>query len=301
MADFEVLLPLDGSPLAEHSLAFLPALARGGRVRARLLAVVDETHDSHDLREIEAGEHERHAMTAYLRDIQEKLEKQPGVSTEIEVKAGVPAEIILERAEALSPDLLIISTHGRSGVARWRRGSVADKVIRGVTCSILVVGPKAAEEGDWLETESTPAFDNILVPLDGSPLAEQALPIAQSFASSFEAKLHLFRAVPIPSSGVGIGFELGQIMDEIEEAAQTYLDEAAQKVQAPGGVVARIQIGTPTLLLEDYIANQSVDLVVMTSHGRSGLVRAALGSMTDRLLGNGTAPILVVRSSDSAN
>lgn len=303
MADYTVLIPLDGSALAEHSLSYLHALANLGTVHVHLVGAVDEAHDAHVLSSGESSERERNAMAAYLRGISDEISKHLGMSTEVEVKSGIPAEVILARAAALNPDLIVISTHGRSGIARWRRGSVADKVIRGTESSVLVVGPKTILQGSWLQDEAVPTFNAVLVPLDGSALSEQALPLATSIATKCQSAVHLVRSVSVPVSDTsGLDYDTdGQVILQLEDAANAYLSEIAAKIKGTAGVMTKAYIGTTERVLEDYISAQSIDLVVMTSHGRSGLVRAALGSVTDRLLGNGAAPVLVVRAGEQAS
>lgn len=302
MAGFKVLITLDGSPLAEHSLTYLPALARLDGVTFQLLSVVDKTEEIHSLSLAEVEKRERNVLTTYLHETASDIEKHYGIKAEIEVAVGVPAEVIQRHAAELSPDLLVISTHGRSGISRWRRGSVAAKVLHGATCPVLIVGPKAVEQGAWREATAVTAFNTILVPLDGSELPEPALSTAASLAHQFGSKVHLVRAVQIRllDDGVAAAGSV-EIISQLEQGAASYLLTARDKLHVAGEVVTEVRIGAAATVLEEYISNEEIDLVVMTSHGRSGLVRAALGSVTDRLTGNGTAPVLVVRAGDQSD
>ena len=141
-----------------------------------------------------------------------------------------------------------------------------------------------------------PVFQSILVPLDGSELAEEALPEAQRFAQAFGARLHVVTAVSVNVVGpneawAGIST---QLMDSFVEDARRYLEDV--KIRTPGlaGASFEVRIGAAAAVLSDYIAEQEIDLVIMTSHGRGGVLRTALGSTTDRMLG-GPAPVLIVR------
>ena len=297
MSEFKVLVPLDGSRLAENSLVYLDALRSLGESRVLLVSVVDEAEDFRSLTHEQALERESNLLGTYLREVASDLERYLGIEVETKVLTGTPAESLLAEAYTLEPDLLVISTHGRTGITRWRLGSVADKLVRGAPCNTLVVGPKAAERSAWLEARILEPFRSILVPLDGSELAEQALTVAKSFADCFGSTLHLVRVVGIPAAGDGFGGEYSytpQLIESLVEGAKTYL----------GGVAAtlgdyRVETETPlgyaALQLEEYIAAKDIDLVIMTSHGRGGFVRATLGSVTDRMLG-GKAPVLVVRA-----
>jgi nucleotide-binding universal stress UspA family protein len=295
MADYRVLVPLDGSRLAENSLVYLDALRGLGESEVLLLSVVDEAEDFHSLRPEEAREREANLLSTYLREVAADVEEHLGISVETKVVTGSPAACVLEEATGYSPDLLVISTHGRSGISRWRLGSVADKVIRGASCNTLVVGPKASERTVWLDARIMEAFKAILVPLDGSSLAEETLPVAATFAESFGSSIHLVRVVPIPTvaDGVGEGAYMPDLLNTLVESAQAYLENAADRLGRQD-VITSALVGSAAAQLEEYAKESGIDLVIMTSHGRSGFVRTALGSVTDRMLG-GPAPVLVVR------
>ena len=300
MADYKVLVPLDGSRLAEHSLVFLDALRSIGQSQVLLLGVVDESEDFHSLTPAEASDRESNLLSTYLRKVSADVQEHLGIEVETKVLRGVPVAKILEEANGFSPDLLVISTHGRSGVTRWRFGSVADKVIRGAVCDTLVVGPEASEGKARTEASPKDAFKSILVPLDGSTLAEAALAKAKSFAEAFGSSVHLVRAVPIPTSVGGFPGETAfvpNLLEQLEEGAQAYLKELTSGWALEVELKTQVIIGTAAPVLEEYVRRQGIDLVIMTSHGRSGIARTALVRFTDRMLG-GTAPVLVVRAGD---
>jgi nucleotide-binding universal stress UspA family protein len=296
MADYTMLIPLDGSPLAEHSLAYLPALSRLGDVEVHLLSVLDTTEEIHDLSSSDVVERERNVLTAYLHEIAAGIELLHGIKPHTETGVGVPGEVIQKRIDELAPDLLVISTHGRSGVSRWRRGSVAARLLHGSTCPVLLVGPHAAEHGDWREGQAVEAFGSILVPLDGSDLAEHALSTAAAIAQEFGSDIHLVRCVRHPVPGdPATAHGTAEIAHRLQQGATSYLAKIAGRLHGGGEVLTAVRMGQPDVELEEYITAQKIDLVVMTSHGRSGIVRAAMGSVTDRLTGIGRAPVLVVR------
>lgn len=292
-----VLIPLDGSRLAERSLVFVQALSQFGSLSVTLLSVIDENEDIKMLSQPEVKERGRNVLQTYLREIASDLRKHLNLEVETEVLEGSPAELILSRCGVSRPDLLVVSTHGRSGIARWRVGSVADKLIRGAGCQTLVVGPHASDEEGWLEVGARPPFKRILVPLDGSELGETALEAAQTFATQFESEVHLVRVINLQSYGNGMVLESSftpRLTDTLIEGAQEYLDKLAPGIKAPAGVRANVVLGSAANALEEYVEKNGIDLVVMCTHGRGGIARAALGSVTDRLLG-GPAPVLVVR------
>jgi nucleotide-binding universal stress UspA family protein len=175
---------------------------------------------------------------------------------------------------------------------------VADKVIRGAVCDTLVAGPQASEAAHWLEGRLVPAFKSILVPLDGSALAEQALPVTKSFAEAFGSTLHLVRVVPIPQVVDSFPTEsyTPETLETMVQVARDYLTGVAGGLALDGDVTTDVLIGEASSQLTQYATENRIDLVIMTSHGRGGVVRTALGSVTDRLVG-GAAPVLVVRAS----
>jgi nucleotide-binding universal stress UspA family protein len=298
MAEFRILVPLDGSRLAEHSLAYLRPLRQIGGINVLLFSAVDEAEDFGDLTTKEAGEREFNVLSTYLREVAEDVQRHLEIQVYTKVARGAPAACILEESKTFWPDLVVISTHGRSGISRWRFGSVADKVIRGSEHNVLVIGPKAVERSVWLEADIVPAFKSILVPLDGSELAEEALATASRFAESYDSQIHFVRVVPVPIMTDGMAGEVPyapDLLDSIVDAARTYLSEVAARFAPSGKVKTDVLVGPAASQLEEYAAANNNDLVIMTSHGRSGIIRTALGSVTDRLLG-GAAPVLVVRT-----
>jgi nucleotide-binding universal stress UspA family protein len=285
-----LLIPLDGSELAEHAIAYIPMLMPLGVTDVELVSVVAPAGER-------AGR-ERHLLETYQAELAEEIREQTALDVHTRILSGVPWAAIVEEAEAFRPDYLVISTHGASGMTRWRLGGVADKVVRNVSCPTLVVGPQAVEREERLQTRLLPAFEAILVPLDGSELAEQALPVAARFVEAFGAELHLVSVVSLgdlstDSAWAGVSPRLD---DEFSEEARVYLEDASARANLPGTVHLAVRFGAPADSLEDYVRDNDMDLVIMSSHGRGGLVRAALGSTTDRLLGNANAPLLIVRS-----
>jgi nucleotide-binding universal stress UspA family protein/heme-degrading monooxygenase HmoA len=134
------------------------------------------------------------------------------------------------------------------------------------------------------------------VPLDGSGLAEAALPLAARWAETLQAQLHLVRAVAMPVLSDGFESRVSytpDLLDTMLEEAKGYLSGTAGRLESATHTIVEVLIGPAAFALQDYVAAQSIDLVIMTSHGRSGILRSALGSVTDRLLGS-TAPVMVV-------
>lgn len=281
MAPIRVVVPLDGSELAEEALSHLPVLASLGPIYLRLVAVTEnaERLGVADPKEWQARQ--TRLLRQYLQGQQRRLES-PDMEVEISVRRGNPAEAIVIDARRFNADFILITTHGRSGLKRWRVGSVADKVIRSSPCNTLVVGAKAREAAGKL-------VSSIMTPLDGSELAETALPMATRLAGELGADLHMVRVVTyMPAEEV-----MSVALDRMTALADDYLRErAAERWQIDPKTA--VIIGSPADELLDYAEKHSIDLIVITSHGQGGLLRAALGSVADRLIG-GASPVLIVR------
>jgi nucleotide-binding universal stress UspA family protein len=292
---YRVLIPLDGSRLAERALAYLPALSRLGDLEVALLGVVDNSDEA--LRDDEARDRESKLLGAYLEQVQAGLGSRFDIAATSDIETGIPAEVILQFEERLSPAMTVIATHGRTGVLRWRLGSVADKVIRGARSNTLVIGPHVAGGMARPEDAGATGFRNLLVPLDGSALSEQALPVADRFVNAFGAKLHLLRVLTpmiYTEKPVGPEFAPPAYFLTIPQAEE-YLHEAARQLSRPSETVRRVERGSPEDRITEYTATNAIDLIVLTTHGRGGFARVAIGSVIDHLLG-GPVPLLIVRS-----
>lgn len=186
-------------------------------------------------------------------------------------------------------------------VLHWAFGSVARKVLTSATVPTLVVRPRAVSE----RPEQPATIRNILVPLDGSDLAREALTLVKTFAKSLGAAVTLVRIVPIPS-GMYIASPYTPMMtqpyfDETiavqREAAVAELDVIAGDLRAAGiAATSVVQAGSPANQLLDLLADGRYDLVVMSSHGRTGVKRWVLGSVAERLVEASHTPVLIVRA-----
>ena len=275
-----VLVPLDGSPMGEAALDYLSILTSLGTLQVRLVAVAeDPVH--YGLPDPDAWqERQVNLLKEYLSAKQLELQKA-GLDVETGVRLGYASDAVLKDIAQYRPDFVAISTHGRSGMARFRLGSVADKVIRGSGCNTLVVGPQPAS---WPLRK---AVESIMLPLDGSEFAEQAIPMASRLALALKARLHLVRVVDMPFTAEDV---LGPVGDR---TIKNYLDDKAKELARIETTVSILD-GFTDEALRTYVARHEIGLVVLTSHGYGGILRFALGSVAERLIG-GNAPVLVVR------
>src|SRR5579859_7708049 len=159
-----ILVPLDGSALAEHALPFAERIARAARARVILTRAVP----AHSAGDAGAGASVALAAREHLEDVASRL-RQAEVSVDLTLPQGDPAGQIVGAVAPLGVDLVVMSTHGRSGIGRWLYGSVADAVMRSATVSLLLIPPELGHE--WATERRT----RILVPLDGSQHSEAVL------------------------------------------------------------------------------------------------------------------------------
>jgi nucleotide-binding universal stress UspA family protein len=202
------------------------------------------------------------------------------------------ARAITELADERRAELIVMSTHGRSGIGRWLYGSVADSVLRQSAIPVLLVPPHAERP---LPTDRQL---RLLVPLDGSELAEEAIETTERLAGSLNAELLLLSIVePPPYPLYGDGYTYIPFDQDVElRSSRQYLQSQVDRLQARGiKVSARATTGSPSSIVAQVARDAEVDAVMMATHGRSGLARLVLGSVATAVLQQVNVPVLLVR------
>jgi nucleotide-binding universal stress UspA family protein len=315
-----ILVPLDGSELAERALPLAARLSRaiGGtlilaRVTEAPVMPVTEMPDAQEVLALPMIEAEHTAAAEYLTRVRQ-MEAEAGIDVETVVLDGPVARTILAAAEQQAADLIVISSHGRTGVARWALGSVAEMIARYAPVPVLLVrGPG----GPHQETRE-PAPLRMLVPLDGAPLAERAVAPAAQLISALSAPatsevrlLHIITPNLVSRNAPPQSAE-SYAQAEVLNKASEYLAAVAARLQAEVGDAARVTITSSVRLAADVaqaiieIADRGsagdngemearpVDCLAVATHGRSGLERWALGSVAERVLRASHLPVLIV-------
>ena len=287
----KILLPLDGSELAEKALAPAVALAEAFSAEIVLLRVVVPLFIKIDpdlyQRIIDGDQKE---AEIYLSGIQLRSLFST-ISVKGETVVGKAAKSILDYSQENEIDLIVMSSHGRSGISRWVYGSVADKVLHKAECSVVIVHPQ-------VETEPF-AHKRILVPLDGSLEAERVLGPALKLAHEVTAELVLLRVAempPIPKEPVNGWPGVESVMQVAEMEARTYLWRVRESL-IDGGVQIDTHVATGPVAegIIDTADKLQADLIVMSSHGRSGVERWVFGSVTEKTLRGAHCAALVIR------
>ncbi|MET0501646.1 MAG: universal stress protein, partial [Candidatus Binatia bacterium] len=233
-----MLIPLDGSKLAENVLPYARAFAGALKLRVELLSVVDSmdfartTHAGH-VRDFDP------LIEAATQEGQRYLEIAArsfgGTEVSYAVERGLADQIIIEKAGADKETLIAMATRGRSGIHRWLMGSVAEKVLRGATNPLLLV--RGDEEG---KSDGAAALKSIVVPLDGSKLAESVLPRAIDLAKKLNLAIVLTRAYQIPLSAAYAGADTPYIpnsdalLNLVRDEAGAYLNAKVDELHQNG-------------------------------------------------------------------
>lgn len=272
MANLTALVPLDTTAFSETSLLVLPMLKSIGFDKVRLVSVADP-------KKAAAG-----SLETYLQTQSAKV-TAAGLEAETRVLTGEPAAAIITAAAESDVDLILVATHGRTGIARLRLGSVGEKLIKEASCPRLVVGPNVDID------LTTYALKRILLPLDGNEMAETSLPVAKYLAGLTGASIDLIRSVSATTIASDPSMAGVDLLTPMMDEASSYLGRIAETL--PGlAVNSTVVIGRPDESILDHLKKNPVDLVIMVSRGRTGLARLALGSVTERVL-QGPDPVLL--------
>ena len=294
-----ILIPLDSSATAEQVIPYARTFARCLKLPVELLAVIDtgalltSVDRARHLEELSAQEIDK--AKAYLESIARRF---LGSRVKRTVEQGGAADVIIQKAAEDNETLIVMTTHGRSGMHRWLLGSVAEKVLRGASNPLCLVRATAAAD-----IEGEASLKTIIVPLDGSKLAEAALPVATNTAAKLGAEIFLLRVysnpyIPFAGGAGAYAVNVDELLTSVREEGRSYLEEKMAEVRRQGGEEV-------SYLLEEGIAPDTIvsvathtpeSLVVMCSHGRSGVKRWALGSVAETVARHSKSPVLVLRA-----
>lgn len=285
-----ILVPLDGSELAARAIPSAAMLARSTAARIVLMHAL--THQA------PGSALDERAPTVSDLNLDAEALRADGVSVDTVVRPVRPvqatdvARAITVAADEQRAGLIVMSTHGRSGFGRWLYGSVTDSVLHQSPIPVLLIPEHA---GQPLPTDRSL---RILVPLDGSQFAEEAIGAAELLAGTTDAELLLLRVVEVPSYplyGEGYAYIPYDPASELAEARR-YLQGVIDRLQADGKrVTARAVIGQPSSMVAHIAQDEEVDIVTMATHGRGGLARLVLGSVATATVQRADVPVLLAR------
>ena len=280
-----ILVPLDGSTLSERALPVALALARNTAAQV-ILARVPTGEDAQTMADGRRPEQARGDAQVYL-DTLRLSHQQPGLNLRTRLMTGDVASTIVDTAATERADLIVMSTHGYSGVTRWLLGSVTEKVLRTAPCPVLAV-------------RADKPLQQIAITLDGSELSERALEPGLDLAQRLNARVTLLRCVPFAAvKGAlneverGLGRRLQQ--DLIDEAAAYLTARSASYARSGLEIKTEVRVGPAADNIYEFVETYGTDLVVMATHGRTGVQRWVYGSVTEKVLHSVNTSLLVVR------
>lgn len=315
-----LLVPLDGSRRAEHAIALAARLARASQGSLTFVRVVLPPHEIGTLAAewehsviVKPGTYEKHLAEAegYLAQVIETYASDlQGIKIELDVETGAAAPAILSAARLEASDLIVLCSHGETGLARWMLGSVAWQTMRQSAVPVLVLN----ESGGIFTLQPAANPLRVLVPLDGSALSEEALQPALHLLAAHQTPgvLHLLHVVDLPST---YGYTRSQtyvttsMHEEARQEAEASLKTVAARLHEQLPAASRPTITWSVVVNPDVVAailaqatpaagqaqESGYDLIAMATHGHSGLRRLLMGSVSARLLGVCTQPLLIVR------
>ncbi len=311
-----VMVPLDGSGFGDHALPLALDVARKSGATLRLTHVIRPIGSVYaetplfleDLEEARYAERERATWRGYLDGVAARVRKAaPGVTVVTSLREGEPAEMLEQEAEAAGVDLVVMTTHARGGLARAWLGSVADELVRHLRVPLLLTRPSSGEPN--LAAEVLPR--HFIVPLDGSPLAEQILGPAVGLGKLAGAGFTLLRVItpvlvtaPLPPEGLGMGRMAAEVIERLRLAQEAqvheavkYLEGVAISLRSQGlHVLTRATIDEqPGAAILNEAEAQGPGVVALATHGRRGLTRLVLGSVADKVVRGSRHAVLVIR------
>ncbi len=282
-----ILVPLDGSVASELAVPFAEGISRATHAKLVLIRAVRQTV-SFAL----GADPFREALAAYaereLKEVAGRL-AEGGLEVEAQVWDGDAGPAIVEAAEKLRADIIVMSTHGRTGLGRALYGSVADQVLRTASVPVLLVPPTA-------QYRMNPPC-KIVVPLDGSDLAESALGPAIELAELLRGQVVLVRATEPPTYWVVDEDSAETTPDHGSEAegARRYLEDIAGRYSRVNVEVSGWATdGAAEEVIIEATRDFHAGVIAMATHGRTGLKRVVMGSVAQQVLQNTSVPLLLV-------
>lgn len=308
-----ILVPLDGSHHAEAAIPAAARIARAMRGTVILMRSVEPLTPYGPYLSTPSGpattisSHARDEASGYLAHIAES-ETFSGVHTEARVMEGPAAESILKFSETENADLIVMSAHGSRGVSRWRMGGVAQHVVRHAITPVLLLNAPAMEAAEM--SDPLAQVKHALIPLDGSALAETAIPPAIELLAALAPRtgvVHLLHVID-PDDAEAHGMPVADLVEQ----TRAYLERVARQLRSTPTEHLRFTITTSVVVDSDAaerivaiadpeqtaaseVSVDGYDVIVMATHGRTGILRWALGSIAERVLQTTKLPMLTVR------
>lgn len=284
----KILVSLDGSDLAELALPYAKELAAAFGSEVVLLYVSEPAEGQY-----------RHMHQLYIEDVAAQL-KSSVKKVDPVVLDGDPAKEIIDYAEKNKVGLIIMASHGRSGIMPWAAGSVANKVLHTAKMPLLLVRATKPPK----QAKGKPILNRILLPLDGSEVGEVAVPYVQELMSRLRSEVILLGVVP-PGKHIrtvgGLDYVLypEQDLEQVKAEAREHLDRVYQQLKGKKGKV-RVELKAGDIAQEiiGFAKKTRTSLIAISSHGHSGIAKWVFGSIAQKIVQTSNKPVLVVRATE---
>ena len=303
MSHDKILVPLDGSAFAESSLPAAIGMAQSLGATIELVTVFEDQPflSGTDL----TAQKYKTWLAQYLHEVVARVARISDVAVSFVIIDGQPSKRLVEHAKRSHADLMVMSTHGRGALSRAWLGSVADHVLKGVAIPILLV---RADESGSTDLSRNIKLNHVIAAVDGSELAEQSLGWAARIAKQTGATLTLLRAVepPTPLASADMApamVDFSTTMRQDQEDAEAYLSGLGQRLRDGGiKVETRALAGShPAQGILDFSLQHDVDLIIIATHGRTGVARLVLGSVADKVVRGSHTAVLLIHPLDQPN
>lgn len=281
----KLLIPVDGSDSARRAAKCGLELAVRYDARVDLLHVMKEGI----LNRVSEDRIEEHGNSLLEEVLELDIDGTPSIETHL--TTGNPSKVISEHVAENDIDLVVMGRRGRTGVREQLVGTVTERVLRGVEAPVLTV------TGGQIREETGREYEDVLLPTDGSEVAERAAPYGADLARRTGRTLHLVTVVDVKAEAGP--FDAGGISDEyikrLERDGQDTLDRFAEQIDtADIDLRSSLIKGTPATEIATYVDENDIDLVVMASEGETNLVGQYVGSTTRKVLRTVEKPVLVI-------
>jgi nucleotide-binding universal stress UspA family protein len=293
----KILVPLDGSELAQLTMPFAEKIAGCLGSQIMLLYVSESLEDSRNPEHQSYLQKMTKVAKADIKQYTDKL-KRKRIKVESAILVGDPASEIVDYAQKEDFSLIVMSTHGHSGIKRWALGSVADRVLRGTEKPLVLVRARQVSP----DTIAKSIFGKIMVTLDGSRESEAVIPYIEELAGGVEAKIVLLHVIePSYRFSTAGGFKYEGYSDKKKKSMKAFYDNYLKGIAASlrrRGIDATYQVkfGEVAEVIIKFADETGADFIAMTTHGRSGIKRWALGSTADKVLQSGNTSLFLVKA-----